>query len=185
MSAPTSEFNQYPWYRVIVPDSEQQPTAIEQGDILENFPLLFSVDPSKYPDKTNPAERVYCDLVILSQSCDLADGGIDQVVTCPLLIRSNFDGDHPVSRKGGMENLRKGKLAAFQLLNKCDLQNFEREWRIVDFGEIHSIPIFEVREHLSRAPHLRLLPPYREHLSQAFARFFMRVGLPLDIPRFD
>lgn len=25
---------------------------------------------------------------------------------------------------------------------------------------------------------LYLLPPYREHLSQAFARFFMRVGLP-------
>ena len=31
---------------------------------------------------------------------------------------------------------------------------------------------------------LRLLPPYREHLSQAFARFFMRVGLPVDIPPF-
>jgi hypothetical protein len=31
---------------------------------------------------------------------------------------------------------------------------------------------------------LRLLPPYREHLSQAFARFFMRVGLPTDIPKF-
>jgi len=31
---------------------------------------------------------------------------------------------------------------------------------------------------------LRLLPPYREHLSQAFARFFMRVGLPVDIPEF-
>jgi hypothetical protein len=29
-----------------------------------------------------------------------------------------------------------------------------------------------------------LLPPYREHLSQAFARFFMRVGLPVDIPPF-
>ena len=29
-----------------------------------------------------------------------------------------------------------------------------------------------------------LLPPYREHLSQAFARFFMRVGLPLDIAPF-
>jgi len=33
--------------------------------------------------------------------------------------------------------------------------------------------------------HLRLLSPYREHLSQAFARFFMRVGLPVDIPPFD
>jgi hypothetical protein len=31
--------------------------------------------------------------------------------------------------------------------------------------------------------HKRLLPPYREHLSQSFARYFMRVGLPVDIPR--
>ncbi len=30
-------------------------------------------------------------------------------------------------------------------------------------------------------PRLRLLPPYREHLSQAFARFFMRVGLPVAV----
>lgn len=29
---------------------------------------------------------------------------------------------------------------------------------------------------------LRLHPPYREHLSQAFARFFLRVGLAGDIP---
>jgi len=28
---------------------------------------------------------------------------------------------------------------------------------------------------------LRLCPPYREHLAQAFARFFMRVGLPQDV----
>jgi|GEM_PF-2963531 hypothetical protein len=27
----------------------------------------------------------------------------------------------------------------------------------------------------------RLLPPYREHLSQAFDHFFMRVGLPVPI----
>ena len=34
-------------------------------------------------------------------------------------------------------------------------------------------------------PRLRLLAPYREYLSQAFARFFMRVGLPqpVDISR--
>jgi hypothetical protein len=31
---------------------------------------------------------------------------------------------------------------------------------------------------------LRLLPPYREHLSQAFARFFMRIGLPVHIDLF-
>ncbi len=32
-------------------------------------------------------------------------------------------------------------------------------------------------------PRFRLLPPYREHLSQAFARFFMRVGLPIPIEK--
>jgi hypothetical protein len=31
---------------------------------------------------------------------------------------------------------------------------------------------------------VRLLPPYREHLAQAFARFFIRVGLPVDVPPF-
>lgn len=30
---------------------------------------------------------------------------------------------------------------------------------------------------------LRLRPPYREHLSQAFARFFMRVGLPTGVKK--
>ena len=35
-----------------------------------------------------------------------------------------------------------------------------------------------------RGQRLRLLPPYREHLGQAFARYFMRVGLPVDIPPF-
>ena len=33
--------------------------------------------------------------------------------------------------------------------------------------------------------HLTLLSPYKEHLAQAFARFFMRVGLPADIPKFS
>jgi len=35
-----------------------------------------------------------------------------------------------------------------------------------------------------RENRLRLLPPDREHLAQAFARFFMRAGLPIDIPEF-
>jgi hypothetical protein len=30
----------------------------------------------------------------------------------------------------------------------------------------------------------RLQSPFREHFSQAFARFFMRVGLPAAIPAF-
>jgi hypothetical protein len=57
--------------------------------------------------------------------------------------------------------------------------------RVVDFHQVYTAP----REFLesvlkSRAQgRLRLLPPYREHLSQAFARFFMRVGLPSGVEK--
>lgn len=55
--------------------------------------------------------------------------------------------------------------------------------QIVDFSKVYSLPVLFLESWLgSRGDRrLRLLPPYREHLSQAFARFFMRVGLPQDI----
>ena len=49
----------------------------------------------------------------------------------------------------------------------------------------YSLPLTFVRSRAARTgERLRLLPPYREHLSQAFARYFIRVGLPQDIPAF-
>lgn len=54
-----------------------------------------------------------------------------------------------------------------------------------DFRRGYSLPLAFLRKRaLLDSRRLRLLPPYREHLSQAFARFFMRVGLPVDIPPF-
>jgi hypothetical protein len=53
---------------------------------------------------------------------------------------------------------------------------------IVDFGRVFSLPMEYVQRHAeNQGSRLRLRPPYREHLSQAFARFFMRVGLPQNI----
>ncbi len=55
--------------------------------------------------------------------------------------------------------------------------------RVVDFHDIFTLPRAFLESLLieRQLPWLRLLPPYREHLSQAFARFFMRVGLPQPI----
>lgn len=57
------------------------------------------------------------------------------------------------------------------------------EHRIVDFHSIFTVPRLFLDELIERrgARRLRLLPPYREHLSQSFARFFMRVRLPQNI----
>lgn len=55
----------------------------------------------------------------------------------------------------------------------------------MDFREIHSLPIKYLQAHaLKIGNRWRLKSPYLEHFSQAFARFFMRVGLPSAIERF-
>ncbi len=65
------------------------------------------------------------------------------------------------------------------------MPDMARELRIVNFRRVYSLPLTFVRQVAARrGRRLRLLRPYREHLSQAFARYFMRVGLPQDIPPF-
>jgi hypothetical protein len=56
---------------------------------------------------------------------------------------------------------------------------------VVSFREVWSLPLVFVRNMagaIGQRPRLR--SPYREHLAQAFARYFMRVGLPVDIPAY-
>ena len=63
----------------------------------------------------------------------------------------------------------------------------ERDVRIIDFRRVYSLPLAFARQVAARCggERLCLLPPYREHLSQAFARYFMRESeLPQDIPPF-
>lgn len=88
------------------------------------------------------------------------------------------------SRKG-KEALRQGNVPGYHLLNRCEIKGFATEYLVVDFRSVYSIPFDFLLELIQkRSKRIRLLPPYREHLSQAFARFFMRVGLPVDIPAF-
>ena len=88
--------------------------------------------------------------------------------------------------KKGKEALRRGNVPGYHLLNKCEIDGFETDYLVVDFRSVYSVPFDFIMELVEkRGKRLRLLPPYREHLSQAFARFFMRVGLPVDIPPFE
>lgn len=85
----------------------------------------------------------------------------------------------------GREEARRRNLTGVHLLNRCEHPDFETGFTIVDFRRVFSIPVAHFRRQAAAAgSRLRLMPPYREHLSQAFARFFMRVGLPLDVPPF-
>ncbi len=134
--------------------------------------------------------RASVDAVILSQSCDLAlraDGDCEatDVLLCPFFDKAAFS-SHPTYRKDeAWEEVRKGRRPFYHVLNQCKVPGHEQDFALIDFHALFTLSTPLVREFAKQAgDRLRLLPPYREHLSQAFARLFMRVGLPADIPVF-
>lgn len=169
---------EYPWYEVIEGNEN-----LLQGDFIKECPIV--IPPLEISDDVE-VRIVNYNVVIMSQSCDLVQRKLDLVLVCPIWPLSEFEKRSPYYKnKEGKEALRRGYLPGYHLLNKCEIDGFETDYLVVDFRSVYSVP-FEFLADLAkrRDKRLRLLPPYREHLSQAFARFFMRVGLPVDIPPF-
>jgi len=177
----------YPWYEIIEEDN------LEQGDVFEKCPVFaiaspFSLAEYRVTGLGAPFDVLERDVIILTQSCDLVKGRpkVNEVLLCPIWELEKFsDKNEYVRHAKGREEIRQGKHPGFHMLNACNLQSFERPIRLVDCHRVFSLPLDFMRGLASsRASRLRLLPPDREHLGQAFARYFMRVGLPVDIPAF-
>lgn len=169
----------YPWYEVVEGNE-----PLLQGDFINSCSIVVPPKPIKLGKV--PAEVIEYDVVVMSQSCDLEQKKLELVLVCPIWPLNEFGEKNPYykSRKG-KEALRQGYSPGYHLLHSCKIDGFEKNYLVVDFRSVYSIPFDSLIDLVKRrGKRLRLLPPYREHLSQAFARFFMRVGLPIDIPRF-
>ncbi len=168
---------EYPWYEIVTGKD------LFQGDIIYSCPLVLP--PLIIKDEFE-ADIIEYDVIIMSQSCDLIQKKLELVLVCPIWQLSEFENKNPSYKDLTMkESLRKGYLPGYHLLNKCEINGFKSEYLIVDFRDVFSVNFdFLVEFVQEKSDRLRLLSPYREHLSQAFARFFMRVGLPVDIPPF-
>ncbi|MBI1893909.1 MAG: hypothetical protein HYS14_07360 [Candidatus Rokubacteria bacterium] len=135
------------------------------------------------------------DVVVMTQACDLEHRKVENVVLCPHVSLSTFRStwqDWLIARKQNpsekawkrtCEDIADGYVWNQAFLDRCDLPGLATEIRVVDFHDVFTVPRSFLEALLQRrqAPRLRLLPPYREHLAQGFARFFMRVGLPQPI----
>lgn len=169
----------FPWYDIV--DGSD---ALMQGDFINSCPVLIpfsSIEESKIS-----AEVIEYDVVIMSQSCDLANRKLDLVLVSPIWPISELENrsDFFKSRKG-KEALRQGNVPGYHILNRCEYEGYESDYVVVDFRNVYGVPLdFLIDLAKRRGKRMRLLPPYREHLSQGFARFFMRVGLPVDISPF-
>lgn len=167
------------WYSLV------KDNTLEQGDILEGikipvptYEFLTGVRPDVEIDIVN--------VVIITQTCDLVNGKTKWVQVSVLTDLSLMQQEHDVfSGKKNLEKIRRGYLHNYHMLAECDIDSHKREIGIIDFRNVSSVPIEYVKDFVSQGQERRRLnSPYKEHLAQAYARFFMRVGLPIDIPKF-
>lgn len=174
------------WYSIT------QGNVLMQGDIIKRCPVPI-VDIPVWPiteDFEADIDIYTYDLIILSQSCDLDNDKINDVILAQVI---DWKAYHDEAIHQGKEHIKstsfRKALVAGNVPNLSILHKHEDQptlnWSIVDFHRLFVLPkklISDVA--VAAGPRLRLEPPYREHLAQAFARYFMRVGLPHDAKDF-
>ncbi len=170
----------YPWYEFV-----DGTNVIQQGERIEKCPII--IPPSAIDEEGNAEIEIQeYNVVVLSQSCDLENSKIDIVLVAPYWTFDEIEAKHGSSYVGkkNKNKFREGLLPGYHLLETCNLDEFTSGHVIVDFKNIYGVDLNFLREYVTDKKRIRLLPPYREHLSQSFARHFMRVGLPSGIPEF-
>jgi hypothetical protein len=186
------------WYEVV-----EARRPLTQGDLVFDCPLLTWSAAALPAGAGGVAEGSLKDLVsafredvvVMTQACDLEHSKVANVVLCPHVPLATFRRaweewmaarKHNASEKAWKrvcEDIANGYVWNQTFLNRAGLSALSIDLRVVDFHDVFTVPRTFLEALLGQrgAPRLRLLPPYREHLSQAFARFFMRVGLPQPI----
>lgn len=168
---------------------------LEQGDLIDNFPVpepdLTTLDKTKFIEGEKQSGRFLIksyDLIVMTQSCDIPKlDDDDRIILCPRYDYVKLLEQHPEWKKSAKwEHLLKGQFIALHLLNKCEIEGHSFDYQVVSLREVFAMPFGFVKQNLvAQKERIRLLPPYREQLSQAFAKLFMRVGLPIDLPNKD
>jgi len=154
-----------------------------QGDILFDFPLLIARHDEQEASMTVDQESL--DLIVLTQSCDLENGKVTRILVAPAVSLSDWLLENPFDLNR-LEEIRRGFDTSLYLLPSWPSGPKELEKdRVVDFGHLQTIDAAQVNQFVEKlGERVTLISPALEHFSQAVARSFMRVGLPIDVPSF-
>ena len=184
------------WYEIVSPDA-----PLGQGDLLFDCPLLAWRDnPPVAPQSAQLETSSFVEwrlrnVIVLTQACDLAHGKVKDVVLSPHFALSDYrllwvnwmqSRNQTASEKAWKrmcEDVSDGYVWNLSFLDQCAQPEVATGVRVVDFHQVFTAPrrLIETQIASAAKPRLRLRSPYVEFLSQAFARYFMRVGLPQPI----
>jgi hypothetical protein len=182
------------WYEVVAAD-----VRLTQGDLIFQCPIVSwkrapieAIDADTLKGNT---EGIEMDVVVITQACDLEHEKVENVLLCPHLPISEYkshweaamheSNQRPTARAWSTQckDIQDGFVWNLAILEKNQNGPMSLEHRIVDFRDVFTVPrdFLESLLKTRKQTRLRLRPPYREHLSQSFARFYMRVGLPVPV----
>jgi hypothetical protein len=159
---------------------------LAQGDLMPGclvpqFGADFGAGGDGSPETIGLSELT---LIVVTQSCDLENGKVQLVALCPAHTLDEFGAVNPHMKKQ-WDNVRKGRIEGLHMLGSPSNPDDNRTALVVDFGQIFSLPPTYLEKRAEGlGERLRLDSPFLEHFSQSFARYFMRVGLPSQIPAF-
>lgn len=169
------------WFEIIEGDE------LRQGDVICGCPV-YRADTLPSGGEMDVTIELR-DLIVMTQSCDLQKGRekVRQVVFCnaPLLSSVKAQAGHVLANKNNREHLAKFALHGFHPLKAFQSKDVSRDWAVVEFSEVVTLPLPYVRQIAGGAgKRLRLVSPYRELLAQRFAHSFARIGIPdrLELP---
>lgn len=129
----------YPWWDVVEGD------AVEQGDLLTSCrvfrPALSAADVSLTEAETPnvPLRWLTIDAIVLSQSCDLVLGKVNDVLLCAAWPRAELA--NGLSSARGIDGIRRGHVAHYHLLPSCQIEGLTDEVRVVDFKSVYTLPL--------------------------------------------
>jgi hypothetical protein len=163
--------------------------SLAQGDLLPDclLPVFVAPTASQSSDDSQEVSVLTARLIVVTQSCDLENKKVPFVALCPIHTLDEFAQQNPLFQKAkNWETVRKGQRPALHMIASPESPDVNMQSLVVDFGHIVSLPIDYLEGHAAGiGDRWRLGSPFLEHYSQAFARFFMRVGLPSGIAQFS
>jgi hypothetical protein len=162
--------------------------SLAQGDLLPEclIPQYGADFGARGEGATEALDLAESTLIIVTQSCDLENGKVELVAMCPVHTLAEFSAaNQKYKNNKEWDNVRKGRVEALHMLGSPINPADNSSALVVDFGQIFSLPpAYLEKKAEGLGDRLRLDSPFLEHFSQAFARYFMRVGLPSQIPAF-
>ncbi|BBX33928.1 hypothetical protein MMAG44476_36431 [Mycolicibacterium mageritense DSM 44476 = CIP 104973] len=154
----------------------EQTSELLQGTVLRAVRVYEETAEST--DEAPEVRPQELDVIVLTQSCDIAKQSQRQLLVAEVQQYSDM-----VKERAGTESAKdsykrsliRNTAVSDMLLPPCALLGIT-DYLIVNFRELHTI--FKHRVCTADSGFVSLASPFREHLSQHYASFTMRVGLP-------